>query len=158
MLANAKQGTASRRPILAVASGGGHWVQLQRLRPAFDGHDVVYVTTLAGLAVPGAKVFIVRDASRNEKLGLIMLAVQLLRIIISVRPLSVVTTGAAPGVLALRIAKLLRIRTVWVDSIANVDEMSLSGRLARKHADLWLTQWPHLVEKYEGLQCRGSVL
>lgn len=31
--------------ILAVASGGGHWIQLLRLAPAFAGADVHYATT-----------------------------------------------------------------------------------------------------------------
>jgi UDP-N-acetylglucosamine:LPS N-acetylglucosamine transferase len=145
------------RRILAVASGGGHWVQLMRLKPAFESHEVFYVTTLAGLTVSGSKVFVVRDASRTSKLDLVILCVQLFRIVAIVRPTAVVTTGAAPGVLALRIAKLFGIRTLWIDSIANVDEISLSGLIARRHADLWLTQWPHLVEKYDGLQYRGSV-
>lgn len=144
--------------ILAVASGGGHWVQLLRLKSAFENYEVSYVSTLAGLTVQNSKVFLVRDASRTDKLGLVILAIQLLRIIVTLRPSAVVTTGAAPGVIALRIAKLFGARTVWVDSIANVEEVSLSGLLARKHADLWLTQWPHLVEKYDGLQFRGSVL
>jgi UDP-N-acetylglucosamine:LPS N-acetylglucosamine transferase len=147
-----------RRAVLAIASGGGHWVQLSRLKAAFENHEVTYVTTLAGLTAPGSKIFVVRDASRTDKLGLIILAIQLLRIIVVLRPSTVVTTGAAPGVLALRIAKLFGIRTVWIDSVANVDELSLSGLLARKYADLWLTQWAHLVEKYDGLQYRGSVL
>ena len=33
-----------RRRVLAVASGGGHWVQLMRLRPAFEGTDIHYAT------------------------------------------------------------------------------------------------------------------
>jgi hypothetical protein len=37
-------------------------------------------------------------------------------------------------------------RTIWLDSIANVDELSLSGQMAGRFADLWLTQWPHLTE------------
>ena len=37
-----------RRPkVLAVSSGGGHWVQLMRLQTAFEGCDVSYATVLA---------------------------------------------------------------------------------------------------------------
>ena len=36
-----KNGDAPR--VLAVSSGGGHWVQLLRLRPAFAGLVVAYV-------------------------------------------------------------------------------------------------------------------
>ena len=32
------------RRVLAISSGGGHWVQLPRLRPAFAGAEVTYVT------------------------------------------------------------------------------------------------------------------
>ena len=38
--------------IMAVASAGGHWIQLMRLRKAWDGLPVVYVSTEPGL--PGA--------------------------------------------------------------------------------------------------------
>ena len=33
--------------ILAIASGGGHWTQLLRMRPAWEGCDVAYATTHA---------------------------------------------------------------------------------------------------------------
>ena len=37
------------RRLLAIASSGGHWQQLMRMRPAFAGTEVTYATTLAGL-------------------------------------------------------------------------------------------------------------
>ena len=66
-------------------------------------------------------------------------------IICCTRPDVIVSTGAAPGYLALKVGKLLRAKTIWIDSIANVDELSLSGKMAGHCADLWLTQWPHLA-------------
>jgi UDP-N-acetylglucosamine:LPS N-acetylglucosamine transferase len=74
------------------------------------------------------------------------------------RPDAVITTGAAPGYVALRLAKLRGCRTVWLDSIANAEEISMSARLARPHADLWLTQWKELAAKTPGLQYWGRVL
>jgi hypothetical protein len=73
------------------------------------------------------------------------------------RPDVVITTGAAPGYFAIRFGNWLRARTIWVDSVANVDELSLSGRKAGPHADLWLTQWAHLA-KPGGPRFTGSVL
>ena len=67
-----------------------------------------------------------------------------------------ISTGAAPGYLAIRGARLLRARTAWIDSVANVEEVSLSGRLASEQADLCLTQWPHLAAGRVTYQ--GSVL
>jgi hypothetical protein len=58
----------------------------------------------------------------------------------------VISTGAAPGYLAIRFARLLKARTLWIDSVANVEELSMSGRMASQAADLCLTQWPHLAD------------
>lgn len=143
------------RRILAVASSGGHWVQLRRLGPAFEGHEVAYLTTDPGhrAEVDGARFYTVRDASRWNKLALALSAAKIAWILLRERPDIVVSTGAAPGYIAVRFAKLLRARTAWVDSVANVEELSLSGQMASQQADLCLTQWPHLADgrvAYEG--------
>lgn len=139
----------SNRPtrVLAVASAGGHWVQLLRLRPAFTSAEIIYVTTKEGLQyqVEGAKFHVVRDATRWDKVGLLVMLLQLILLVLRARPDVVLTTGAAPGYFALRIGKLLGAKTLWLDSIANSEEMSHSGKLAGKHAHVWLTQWPELA-------------
>lgn len=153
-----------RKRVLAVASGGGHWVQLLRLRPAFEGCDVTFVTVseqyradVEADIANGAGFRTVNDATRWNKFGLLKQGWTLLRILLSVRPDVVITTGAAPGYFALRLGKLLGARTAWLDSIANVEEVSLSGRRIGPKADLWLTQWPHLATP-EGPAYKGAVL
>lgn len=145
--------------VLAVASAGGHWVQLQRLRPVLAEHELAFVTTDAGYReeLPDFRIHVVNDASRNSRFRLMLLAFQVLFVVIRERPDVVISTGAAPGYFALRIGRLLGARTIWLDSIANVDEMSLAGRLARPYADLWLTQWSHLAEP-GGPEYAGAVL
>ncbi len=149
-----------RKPrVLAVASGGGHWVQLRRLTPAFAGCDVTYVTVEKSYRseVGEDPVKIVLDATRWNKIKLGIMMLQIGWIVFTVRPDVVVSTGAAPGYFALRIAGLLGKRTVWLDSIANVEEVSLSGRKIGPHASLWLTQWEHLATP-DGAKFKGSVL
>lgn len=145
--------------VLALSSGGGHWVQLLRLRPAFDGCDVVFATVKPEyqMDVPGEAFRVIPDANRWSKISLLRSALGVLRVLWRERPDVVVSTGAAPGYFAIRLAPLLRARTIWVDSVANIDELSLSGRRAGAHASLWLTQWPHLARP-GGPYCRGSVL
>lgn len=136
------------RKVLAVASGGGHWVQLQRLRPALEGFDVSFVgvSGLYAEDVQGHRFHVIRDVTRWDKVGLIGLVVQLVWILLKERPAVVITTGSAPGFFTLAIAKvMLRARTIWIDSIANCEQMSASGMRARRFADVWLTQWPHLA-------------
>jgi UDP-N-acetylglucosamine:LPS N-acetylglucosamine transferase len=156
------------RKILVLSSGGGHWVQLQRLRPAWRGCRVHYATTDAaqrapleakllgeGEAIAGFHVFV--EANRWQKLRLVRQLVQLAVIILRIRPDAIVTTGAAPGYLALRLGRLIGAKTIWVDSIANAEELSLSGRRVGPYADLWLTQWPDLARP-DGPHHAGAVI
>jgi UDP-N-acetylglucosamine:LPS N-acetylglucosamine transferase len=144
--------------ILAVASSGGHWVQLRRLAPAFEGQDVTYLTTHRGhrAEVGQAPFYAVNDANLWNKLALVRCALKIFWVLLRVRPSVVVSTGAAPGYLAIRCARLLGARTVWIDSIANVEELSMSGRMASATADLCLTQWPHLARGH--IRYIGAVL
>jgi UDP-N-acetylglucosamine:LPS N-acetylglucosamine transferase len=148
-----------KNKVLAVASRGGHWVQLLRLREAFEDCDVVYVTTDCAYqsTVQDAKFRTVIEANRNQKLRMGLLVIQLLFLILRERPAAIVTTGAAPGYLALRIGRLFGARTLWIDSIANAEQLSLSGRLATRCADVTLTQWEHLAE-LGGPEFHGAVL
>lgn len=145
--------------VLAVASGGGHWIQLLRLQPAFEGCRIVYVCTNSGYryTVGSSPFYVVTDAHRGTRWRLLFCALRLGLIILFELPDVVISTGAAPGYFAIRIAKVLGAKTVWVDSIANASEMSLSGRLVRPFADLWLTQWKHIARS-PGPHFVGAVL
>lgn len=149
----------SAQKILAIASGGGHWIQLCRLRAAFEGSQVTYVATLPGYRkqVEPDAFYVVRDANRWDKTGLLIQACQVLWLVIKIKPDVVITTGAAPGYFAIRFAKWMGARCIWIDSVANVEKLSLSGMKAGKHVDLWLTQWPHLATE-KGPSYAGAVL
>ena len=146
--------------ILAIASGGGHWVELQRLKAAFEGLDVVYASVYPEYAedVPGHRFYSFRDVSRWDRFGFVVLTFQLLKMLLRERPKIVITTGSLPCCITLIFAKyLLGAKTMWIDSIANVEQLSSSGKLAGKFADVWLTQWPALA-KEKGPHHWGAVL
>src|SRR5690348_5153571 len=148
-----------RKKILAVSSSGGHWIELLRLRPAFTGHDVVYITTQKNSQsqVPGQRLHIIADANQWTKFRLLITLVQVFCLVAHERPDIVISTGAAPGYFALRFAKWFGARTVWIESIANAEELSLSTKLVQPYADLLLTQWPHMA-KPAGPFYRGDIL
>lgn len=145
---------------MVVGSAGGHWVQMRRILPAFEGMEVFYVGLDPSLDpdLGTARYYQIRNVTRRNPMAIFGIARRLGGIIRDERPDVVVTTGAAPGLLALAMAKLLRRgRTIWIDSIANTEKLSLSGRLARPVADAWLVQWQHL-SRPNGPHYWGSVL
>ena len=145
--------------VLALSSGGGHWVQLLRLRPAFKDCDITYATVNRGdePEVEGAKFRVIVDSNRDQKLKLILSLLSIAWTILSARPHTILSTGAAPGFFAIFIGKILGKKTIWVDSIANAEELSMSGQKAGKYVTHWLTQWEHLA-KPEGPHYYGNVL
>jgi len=150
---------AARCKLLAVASGGGHWIQLLRIGPAFQDCDVTFVTTHESYRsqVNGHRFLTVTDSNLSTKFRLLKTAVEIAWIILTERPDIVVSTGAAPGYFALRLGHLIGAKTIWLDSVANVDRLSVSGHRIGRYADLWLTQWPDLA-KAGGPYYVGSVL
>jgi hypothetical protein len=149
----------SRCDVLAVSSPGGHWTELTRLFPALDGRTVEYATADPGCAgdVPGRRINVLSDANQRTPWRLLVCAAQALKLVTSLRPRVVLTTGAAPGLIAIVFGKLTGARTIWIDTVAGVERMTLSGRLARRFTDVYLVQWPHLARP-DGPFFRGSVL
>ncbi|MGA3171436.1 MAG: UDP-N-acetylglucosamine--LPS N-acetylglucosamine transferase [Chthoniobacteraceae bacterium] len=145
--------------VLAVASGGGHWVQLQRLRPAFDGCDVAFASVKDGYRtdVSGKRFYVIPDSNMQQKIALVRTAIMVLLVLLRERPQVIISTGAAPGYFAVFFGKWMGARTIWLDSVANAEKLSLSGEKAGRYADLWLTQWAHLARE-SGPRFYGSVL
>ncbi|KQN00382.1 hypothetical protein ASE78_04510 [Sphingomonas sp. Leaf25] len=150
----------TRPRVLLVASAGGHWIELARLSAAFEGCECQFVSTAGGMVAPddGAPVLQIRDSSRDTLPDMLRSVRAIWKIIREHRPDIVVSTGAAPGAIALVLAKLHGARTVWIDSIANGDELSMSGRAVLPFADLRLTQWAHLTKRYRHLRYFGQIL
>lgn len=144
--------------VMAIASRGGHWTQLNRLSAVWEDNDVIYITNDPTLKshVGSAKFETVIDANMNQKFRLIILAFQTLLKVLKHRPNVIISTGAAPGFFALLWGKLIGAKTVWVDSVANAEELSLAGKKVSKLADVWLTQWPE-VAKEDGPLYKGRV-
>jgi UDP-N-acetylglucosamine:LPS N-acetylglucosamine transferase len=144
--------------ILAIASGGGHFVQLLRLRAAWDGHRVTYATVHAASAVEvaPAPLLTFRDVSRADWWRLPLTLWDVVVILLKVRPQVIITTGALPPLLALALVKPFGVRTLWIDSIANSEVLSGSGGHAGRVASQVVTQWPQLAEP--AVDHWGSVL
>ena len=132
--------------VLGVASGGGHVVELLRLQPAFLEHELIYMSTLDSYAstFKGYAYHTIPDFSQWNVYKIPGAAWVLYRLMARIRPDVVVTTGAAPGVLALFIGWLLGAKTIWVEASCHTDKVSISGRICALFASRVYTQWEHL--------------
>ena len=144
--------------ILAVASGGGHFVQLKKIMSSFDVEDVIYYSTIdKPVLPPNAAYRKIPDGNMSSKTSLIYCFIVLVFKIMYLRPKVIISTGAAPGFLALLVGKLIGAKTIWIDSIANAESLSLAGQKSKWVADFWYTQWPELANA-DGPEYIGAVL
>lgn len=137
-----------KRKVMAVASIGGHWIQLLRIARPMEGHyEMVYISThpKCAIMVEGEKYCLTTDFSRSDAWKLVSAFLKAIKTIRKEKPDAIITTGAAPGLVYLLAGKLFGRKTIWIDSIANVNRLSLSGRIAALFVSRVYTQWQHLA-------------
>lgn len=134
---------------------------MRRVATGWSAHSIFWVTTAdvvgRSLAATG-HVYLVGECNRKHPLRAVRVLLRCIRIMSRERPQVIISTGAAPGCICCLLAKLLGTKVVWVDSITNVERISLSGRMVRPLADLFLVQWPELAEKYRGVEYVGAII
>lgn len=126
---------------------------------AFDPTHTVFASTCD---VPDAhldiqKYYRLHDVNRNTPVLCLRLVAKVFWIFIKERPSVVVSTGALPGLLCILIGRLFFAKTLWIDSIANVERLSMCGRLARHISTVTLSQWPDLSDP-KAVLYQGAVL
>lgn len=147
--------------VLIVCSGGGHWVQMKRLLPAFDGLIVsvatVELSCLRSCDFTFNSEIQIPDFNRKNPRSIGAFFFRAVSILFSLKPTHVVSTGAAPGLVMLFVARLMGCKVLWIDSIANAKKLSMSGRIACYFASAVFTQWEHLDGKH-GARYVGRVI
>lgn len=132
--------------VLAVASGGGHWEQLMLLRPALESFDLVFATSDVQFAARHQinDCLDLPESNRSRPFRVVRCFFRASSIVRQVKPDVIITTGALPGLLTIFWGRIYGAKTIWLDSFANSQSLSMSGRVARLFANRWLTQWQHL--------------
>lgn len=147
--------------ICLVASAGGHLSQLLKIVQPTEKYQAFVITTSEAVRENLEKfgpVHVVGECNRQHGLQVVKVLRRCWAILRREKPDVILSTGAAAGCLCCFLGKLMGARIVWVDSITNVDRLSLSGRMVRYIADLFIVQWPELTEKYHGTEYVGTVV
>ncbi len=147
--------------ILLVCSSGGHLFELFLLKDYWAERDRRWVS----FPVSDAK-YLLKDedvvwanhpTNRNipNLLRNFLLSWRILR---EYQPTLILSTGAGVGVPFIVLGSLFGIKTVFLESITRIEELSLSAKLVYFFVDKLLVQWPELVRKYRKTEFHGQVL
>lgn len=146
------------------ASSGGHMTELLGLLTTVTRWPIqpsVYVTTReiwAKKLEEKGPTYIVGECDRNKPIKLLITIWKSFWFVMKEKPDVVVTTGSLPiAIVCVLAKKLCKAKIVWIDSVAQLEDLSMSGRLMLKYADLLLTQWPEVAAKYPKAEYVGEL-
>lgn len=116
------------------------------LRPTLSKYDVRFATTDAALPRQRSisQFHILPDCNKDRPVSSVWCAFVAFWIVLKVRPHIVLSTGAAPGFFCVLAGRLVGARTLWIDSVANAEQLSMCGKLSKIFAHECWTQWEHL--------------
>ena len=144
--------------VCIVSSCGGHLAEARALRPAFQQHSHFYVVN-DRIALPDdmqGRTYFITHAERDWRV--LTNFWEAWRILRRERPTIILSTGAGPIVPFALVGRALGIPVIFVETIAQVTEPSVSGRIMYHLADRFFYQWKALARYYPDGVYGGPVL
>ena len=138
--------------VLLVCSSGGHLDQLLLLEDWLAQHDVAIATFLKPDAIDRVSHWRTYGLYWPTNRNLVNLARNVgvaLRVMLTERPDLIISSGAGGAVPFFYLAKLFpRVRTVYVECYDRISFPTLTARLLRPVADIFVVQWETQLEEW----------
>lgn len=158
--------------ICLICSPGGHLIESLKLVDAFKPNELFLITYKENFdfsAIPGntylIKNLLVKrvDSSKIVKsiylfTSMLFLTFKEFLILLKEKPDVIVSTGSEIAIPAFYIAKILRKKTIFVESLTRISELSGTGKLVYPITDVFLVQWEDLTKKYKKSIYKGNIL
>ncbi len=153
-----KKDKDKKKKICLASASGGHFEQLQRLKPLLEKYEGFIVTEKTDFKVKAD--YFVTQTGLNCK-GWIRKTFKLFREIFKIcrkeKPDVIVTTGTYIALPLMIYCKLYRKKLIYIETFARVTDTTKAGKLMYKYADLFIYQWPELEKFYPKGLYGGSI-
>ncbi len=148
--------------ICFAASSGGHLEEITCLRGLCEGRESFLVTEECGEVKTAWNddVYLVPQINRKEKGFLLHFAKLFItsnKILKKERPDYIISTGALATVPVCVIGKLRKVKIIYIESFARVDDASMTGKLMYPIADLFLVQWEEMLKIFPKATYAGGI-
>ncbi len=135
--------------VLVVCSAGGHMKEaLSAMGRSASGFHLATYRTGECRVINSRYVLHYLTNPHLSKLKYLKNFVQSFFLLLRVHPKVIITTGAGIAIPTALLGKMLGVKLIVVDTMALVDKLSKTGEFLYRYADLFVVQWPKLLEKY----------
>jgi beta-1,4-N-acetylglucosaminyltransferase len=145
--------------ICLICSGGGHLNELMQLKNSFQNYPHYFVSFKRPNSIQLAKkekTYFIKCPARNP-IYFIINFFQSIKIFLKEKPDLIISTGADVALNTCIIGKIFGKKIIFIESFARIKELSLTGKIIYKFADLFLVQWKELAKKYPKAVYGGAV-
>lgn len=146
-----------KKKVLFISSTGGHLTELLQLSPLFEKYDYHIITekTKSNLSYKEKYQnhinYLVYGTKHYPLKYLFIFPYNCFKSIFlyfKIRPTHIITTGAHTAVPMCYIGKLFGSKIIYIETYANLNTKTLSGKLVYPIANLFLVQWESMKKLY----------
>ena len=154
------------KKVLFISSTGGHLTELMQLKPLFDKYDYYIITEKDKSTQDlknkyNKKISYLKYGSRKRIFTypfiFIFNCFKSLYYYIKIRPKYIVTTGTHTAVPMCYLGKLFGSKIIFIETFANINTKTLSGKLVYPIANLFVVQWEEMLKLYPKAVFGGSI-
>lgn len=154
------------KKVLFISSTGGHLNELLQLKPLFKKYNYHIITekdkTNESLKEEyGEKIDYLPYGTRSKIFTYIFkylyLCLKTIYLYFKIRPKYIVTTGTHTAGPMCYIGKIFGSKIIYIETIANINRKTATGRLIYPIADLFIVQWEEMLKIYPKAVYGGSI-
>ena len=155
-----------KKKVLFISSTGGHFNELQQLKPLFEKYDYHIITekhdsTKWLVEKYGEKISFLPYGTRKKLLRYIFvyayLCIKTIYLYCKIRPKYIVTTGTHTAGPMCYFGKLFGSKIIYIETFANRKRKTATGKLIYPIADLFIVQWEEMLELYPKAVYGGAI-
>lgn len=155
-----------KKRVIFTSSAGGHYSELNELEELMNTYNSFLLTEDHQMMTEQKKTnkarsWYLRPGTKEHLLkflwNLPFNVVRSFQIYWKVKPDVIIATGAHTTVPICYIAKLFGKKVIFIETFANITTKTLSGKLVYPIADLFLVQWPEMLELYPKAKYKGGL-
>ena len=137
--------------ICFVSSSGGHWEQLQKLKPLADKYEGFFVTEKTQFDAPLASYFMMQTDLKDKLMPFKMLvnSVKALKIWIKEKPDLIITTGTMVAYPFYLLSIICKKKFIFIETFGRANMPTVAGKLMEKHSDMFIVQWETQKKHYK---------
>ena len=155
-----------KKKVLFIASTGGHLNELMQLSLLFEKYDYHIITEKDKVNEKlkekyGERLSFLPYGTRSKIITYFFkyfyLCLKTIYLYFKIHPKVIVTTGTHTAGPMCIIGKLFRSKIIYIETFANTNKKTATGKLIYPIADLFIVQWEEMLKLYPKAVYGGSI-